>query len=85
MDGADEQVNWRSPVPVYVQVAEFLRRRIERGQLGPNDQLPSESEIQGQFGVGRATARHAVRLLRDQGLVYTVIHRGTFVADRPGA
>jgi DNA-binding GntR family transcriptional regulator len=64
---------------VYVQVAEFLRRRIVSGRLGPDERLPSESEIQGQFGVGRHTARSATQLLCKQGWAYTVPHRGSFV------
>lgn len=82
MDGADEVV-FGAPMPVYVQVAQFLRRRIESGQLAEHARLPSESEIQGQYGVGRHTARSAVALLREQGLVYTVAHRGTYVGTAP--
>ena len=32
---------------------------------------------------GRDTVRHAVAVLRDEGLVFTVAHRGTFVGPRP--
>jgi GntR family transcriptional regulator len=66
-------------VPVYLQVAQILRRRIESGQLGPDDRLPSESEIIGAFGVGRKSARSAIKVLRDAGLVYTIPQRGTYV------
>lgn len=80
MENADEApVVWRGPVPVYLQVAAILRRRIEKGQLGPDDRLPSETELIEQFGVGRKTARSAVKVLRDEGLVYTVSQRGSYV------
>jgi GntR family transcriptional regulator len=80
MDGTDEPlIVWRGPVPVYVQVADILRRRIQRGQLGPDDRLPSETELIEMYGVGRKTARSAIKVLRDEGLVYTVSQRGTFV------
>ena len=68
---------------VYIQVAAILRRRIQKGQLGPDDRLPSESELIEQFGVGRKTARSAVKVLRDEGLVYTISQRGTYVLNRP--
>jgi GntR family transcriptional regulator len=81
MDGADEpRIVWRGPVPVYLQVADILRRRIRKGQLGPDDRLPSETELIELYGVGRKTARSAIKVLRDEGLVYTVEHRGTYVA-----
>lgn len=77
----DEIVIWRGPVPVYEQVAGFLRRRIDVGQLRPHDRLPSESEIMALHGVGRQTARKAVAQLRAENIVYTIAHRGTFVAE----
>jgi len=36
----------------------------------------------GAFGVARDTARRAIAVLRDEGLVRTVPHRGTYVVDR---
>jgi len=76
----ESEIVWRGPVPVYIQVAAILRRRIQKGQLGPDDRLPSESELIEQFGVGRKTARSAVKVLRDEGLVYTISQRGSYVA-----
>jgi DNA-binding GntR family transcriptional regulator len=71
------------PVPVYVQLADLLAERIERGELLPNRPIPSETRLQQEYGVARGTARHAVALLRERGLAYTVPQRGTFVAERP--
>jgi len=76
----ESEIVWRGPVSVYIQVAAILRRRIQKGQLGPDDRLPSESELIEQFGVGRKTARSAVKVLRDEGLVYTISQRGSYVA-----
>ena len=67
------------PVPVYRQLADLLRRRIEDGDLAPNRPLPSESQLQQEHGVARGTARKAVALLREEGLVVTVKGRGTYV------
>lgn len=52
----------------YKEIADELRARIERGQYGPGDQIPSESEVMAEFSAGRETVTKALRLLRDQGL-----------------
>lgn len=75
-------VNPLSPTPLYVQVADVLAGRIERGELLPLQPLPSEKHLQQEFGIARGTARAAVRLLRERGLAMTVPQRGTYVAER---
>ena len=70
------------PVPRYQQIAGILRSRIEVGELEPDRPIPSETAIQQEFGVARATARHAVELLREWGLVVTVPGMGTYVRRR---
>jgi len=69
-----------SATPVYVQVAEILRARIEAGELQPDRPVPSESQLQQEFGVARGTARKGIALLREQGMVVTVRGRGSFVS-----
>lgn len=68
-----------APVPRYRQIAEILRGRIQGGHLQADRPIPSETAIQQEFGVARATARHAVALLREWGLVVTVPGMGTYV------
>ncbi|WP_084965506.1 GntR family transcriptional regulator [Thermoactinospora rubra] len=62
---------------IYVQIATILRDRI-RG-LSSGQPVPSEADIQREFGVARATARKAIHILREEGLIYTVQGQGTFV------
>lgn len=76
---ARETVDPQSATPVYVQVADILRARIESGQLLPDRPVPSESQLQQEFGVARGTARKAIATLRDQGFVVTVKGRGSYV------
>ena len=68
-----------APIPRYRQIAAILRARIESGELQPERPIPSEAQIEQEFGVARATARHAVAVLRDEGLVVTVPGMGTYV------
>jgi len=64
----------------YEHVATVLEARI-RSSLVPGELLPTERELMAEFGVSRATVRHAIRILIDRGLVYNVQGSGTFVAD----
>lgn len=72
-----------APVPRYKQIAAILRERIARGEPGPGEMMPGETRVMQEFGVARNTARHAIQLLRDEGLVVVVPGLGTFVR-RPG-
>jgi hypothetical protein len=45
----------------------------------PLPRTPSESYLQQEHGVSRVTVRKAVSVLRDEGAVYTIQARGTFV------
>ncbi len=60
-----------------MQLAGILRERITAGKLGPR--VPSIMELAGESGLSAATVKRALRLLRDEGLIYTVPGRGTFV------
>lgn len=68
--------------PLYEQLASILRAAIESGELAPREPVPSENYLMGQHGLSRATVRHALQILRSEGLVQTFAGRGTFVAKR---
>jgi GntR family transcriptional regulator len=72
----------RSPVPLYIQVASTLRRRIETGQWLPRQKISTLEALEREFEVARVTVRQAVELLQHEGLVHRRQGRGTFVADR---
>lgn len=71
-----------APVPRYRQIADILRGRIEADELKVDRPIPSEAQIQEEFGVARETARKAVALLREEGWVVTVPGLGTYVRKR---
>jgi DNA-binding GntR family transcriptional regulator len=68
---------------IYVVIANDIVARIKRGELRPNRAIPSEKTLMRRHGVAKVTARKAVVHLREQGWVFTVPYRGTFVSD-PG-
>jgi GntR family transcriptional regulator len=67
--------------PVYLQLAELLAAQIQSGELPPGRAIPSEKALQQTYGVSRGTARHAVAVLRERGLVITAPQRGTYVPE----
>lgn len=69
------------PVPLYKQVADIVQRHIDKGYLAPGEPVPSETELESEYGIARTTARRVARELREQGLVYTVQGEGTFVGE----
>lgn len=81
-DGRADRIDPIAPLPPYRQIADILRRRIESGQYGPDMRIPTESELVDAFEVARTTARRAIAVLRDEGLIYTVPQRGSYVARR---
>lgn len=70
------------PTPIYKQVAQAIRVRIQSGELQPKDPVPSESKLVAEYGIARDTARQAVALLRSEGWVITLPQRGSFVAEQ---
>ena len=68
------------PQPAYQQLAAILAGRIRAGEWarGP---LPSVKVLQQDYGVGRDTVLHALRMLRDDGLIFTVSKRGSYVSQ----
>ncbi len=71
----------KSPLPAYRRIMEFIRERIEKGDYGPGDRIPSENELARIFNVSRLTARRAIEKLADEGLLIRVPGLGTFVSE----
>lgn len=71
--------------PVYMQLAEAVLNKIERGELAPGDQLPTVRDMARATGLAPGTVRHAYDALVRSGAVDMGRGRGTFVkAITPG-
>jgi DNA-binding GntR family transcriptional regulator len=77
--GGRVTIDHDAATPVYQQLANILRARISAGELPPGRALPSETSLTQEHGIARETARKAVRVLRDEGLVIVVQGRGAYV------
>ncbi|SCE79903.1 GntR family transcriptional regulator [Micromonospora viridifaciens] len=72
-----------SHTPVYVQLADLIRARIESGELAPGASVGSEMALSQEHGIGRDAVRMAIALLRSEGLVTTSRPMGTRVRETP--
>ena len=68
-----------SSIPLYFQLAEILKERIESGRWNAGDRFPSERDITEEFGVSRTVIRPALDLLESDGQLTRIKGRGTFV------
>jgi DNA-binding GntR family transcriptional regulator len=67
-------------VPLYFQLAEVLKERIESGRWEPGARFLSESQIEAEFAVSRTVIRPALALLESDGQLVRTKGRGNFVA-----
>jgi LacI family transcriptional regulator len=77
-----EEIHLESPVPLYRQMCDILRREIETQGLAAGTRLPTEKELAKRFGVSMITVRGCVGEMVKEGLLVRRQGRGTFVASR---
>jgi DNA-binding GntR family transcriptional regulator len=65
--------------PLYRSLASRLERRIAEGRYPIGSQLPSEPELEQEFGVSRITIRQALSMLKRRGLLTSRSGMGTVV------
>lgn len=72
-----------TPQPRYRQVADELRQLIASSRLKPGDALPTEMELCEAKKISRHTAREALRILTEDGLIARRRGAGTVVTAPP--
>ena len=68
--------------PVYQQVASILRDQITSGKIEPRRPIPSIRTLCETYGIARATAGKAIRVLAGEGLIRRVPGKGWFVTPK---
>ena len=76
------EIDRYSDVPPWRQLADDLRRQILDGEIEPHRPLPSKRQLTQELGIAGATVDKAIRLLKEEGLVRTVIGMGIYVVER---
>ena len=74
------QIDLQSRVPLYEQLQEQIIRLSMLGILDENQQLPSVRALAREVGVNPNTVAKAYQQLEQQGIIYTVSGRGSFVS-----
>jgi len=75
----DVKVDFRSGIPIYIQIMEQIKVRIASGQLKPGDQLPTVRQMATDLRVNFNTVARAYRLLDEAGVISTQHGRGTYI------
>lgn len=66
----------------YRDLSRHLQASIESGEYASGAQLPTELEMSQIYGMNRHTVRAALQLLENDGYIYRVRGKGTFVTRR---
>ncbi|MGI6446644.1 MAG: HTH-type transcriptional repressor YtrA [bacterium ADurb.Bin157] len=75
-------INDRSPIPIYRQIVEALRREIFSGVYEPDSRFPSIRELSAELKVNPATISKAFQELESDNLIYFKRGQGAFVTPQ---
>jgi GntR family transcriptional regulator len=77
------EIDFRSGIPIYLQVVERIKERLAAGQLRPGDQLPTVRSLAMELRVNFNTIARAYRIMDDSGIISTQQGRGTYILELP--
>jgi DNA-binding transcriptional MocR family regulator len=75
-----EDLTFNKEMPIYAQIFHYIKEMIESGMLPKDSKLPSTRELASVLHVSRNSIVKVYEYLEDEGLVYKVSDKGTFVA-----
>lgn len=70
----------RGGEPLYKQIADFIRQKVDDGVWEVGYQIPTEMKLCQQFGVSRITVVKALERLAEEGVLVREQGKGTFVS-----
>lgn len=75
-----KKINKNTPVPLFYQLKTIILDEIKQGNYKPGDMIPTEEAISNIFDISRTTIRQAITELVQEGWLYRVKGKGTFVS-----
>ena len=76
-----QRISRSSYKPIYIQICDLIREKIDSGKLSPGNRVWSEHDIMEKFHVSRNTAQKAIETLVNEGIVSRVQGKGSFVTQ----
>lgn len=76
-------LDYRDSRPMYEQIKDGFRRLIVQGMMTEDDKLPSVRELASSLAINPNTIQRAYRELEQEGYVYVISGKGSFVAGVP--
>jgi len=73
------ELDFRSGIPIYVQLVEQIKRLVDSGELKPGDQLPTVRQLATEVRVNFNTIARSYRILDEAGFISTQHGRGTYI------
>jgi GntR family transcriptional regulator len=77
------ELDFRSGIPIYLQVVERIKERLAAGKLSPGDQLPTVRSLALELRVNFNTIARAYRIMDEAGIISTQQGRGTYILELP--
>lgn len=68
------------PIPLYFQLKSLILAEIKNGDYASGSMIPTENELVESFGISRTTVRQAITELVQEGWLYRIKSKGTFVS-----
>ncbi|RLC15022.1 MAG: hypothetical protein DRH93_20140 [Deltaproteobacteria bacterium] len=68
------------PMPVYFKLQQKIKKQIEEGQWAPGESIPTERELSKTYELSSGTVKKSLLNLVNEGYLYRVQGKGTFVA-----
>lgn len=75
-------VDKSNKIPLYLQLMEEIKGKIENQTYREHEKLPSERELCDRYELSRITVRQAFQALEQEGYIYKLHGKGTFVSQR---
>lgn len=75
------QINYRDSRPFYQQIKDNIRHLVISKALKTNEKLPSVRELASRLAINPNTIQRAYRELENEGYIYTVSGKGSFVSE----
>jgi len=77
------QLDFRSGLPIYIQITNQIEGLVIGGKLQPGDQLPTVRALASELRVNFNTVARAYRMLDEARIISTQQGRGTYITEVP--